>query len=93
MPHAIHVTWDEPDPTDNIALHRVYYGASSGVYDGLNSPYEIAMPTLEAMVPVEAAAEWYVCVTAVNTDDVESPYSQEERLATGPLGVLAIALR
>jgi hypothetical protein len=80
---ALKVSWNAPlkreDETTldliDIKEYRVYYGSESGVYDN-----EIIVPgnsTFEVEDSGVPKGTYYVVVTAVDVDELESGYSQE----------------
>jgi len=80
------LTWDAPvsdsdgTPSINLAGYRIYYGTSTGIYDGsIDVPGNVtqyAISDLSASVPARQTT-YYIAVTAFDSDNNESDYSNE----------------
>ena len=90
--YAVDVTfeWDantEPD----LAGYRLYYktGSSGAPYDGTgategNSPTDVANVTTYTLTGLTDGIDYFFVVTAYDTEDLESEYSNEVTASTEP---------
>lgn len=69
---AITLTWNANTESD-LAGYRMYYGRSSGVYDGQVS----AGLATSGQVTITESGLWFFAVTAFDTSNNESEYSAE----------------
>ncbi len=72
-PAQIQIAWD-PNTESDLAGYKVYYGTSSRNY---GSPIDVGNVTTYAITNLVAGQVYYIAVTAYNTANYESDYSNE----------------
>jgi hypothetical protein len=69
---SVRVVW-EPSPSDMIAGYRIYYGTNSGGYSFCTN---VGL-RLEQVIELSRRGRWFFAATAVDTNGIESGYSNE----------------
>jgi hypothetical protein len=67
---SVTLAWENPV---GAVSNRLYWGTSSGVY----SQHKTIPAAVQGTVPLTAATNWYIAVTAISAEGVESDYSNE----------------
>lgn len=88
LAYSVSLVWDANSEPD-LAGYRLYYGTSSRSYNITNDVRNVTTTTVSNLV---AGVTYYFAVTAYNTSDMESDYSNEVSyqvpLPTAPVGVV-----
>jgi hypothetical protein len=72
------LAWDPPAAAPSLAGYRVYYGKASGAYlQPLGQGVDAGNTTAFTVTGLESATTYYFVVTAYDTSNVESPFSNE----------------
>ncbi len=85
MPYNGHLTlaW-AANPEPDLAGYRIYVGSAPGVYDPARTLTTTGLT--QVVSGLDNGVTWYMAVTALDTSDNESAYSEEvNRLLTVPL--------
>jgi hypothetical protein len=75
------VAWD-PNPEADIKGYRVYCGTASRSY---SNPFDVGKATSYTLVNLAPGQKFFIAVTAYNTANKESSFSNEVSAATPPL--------
>jgi len=80
----ITLAWD-PNTEPDLAGYKVYYGTASGVYNGPGSPINIENVTTYTLTNLTPGKKYFIAVTAYNTSNAESGYSNEIAKEPAPI--------
>jgi len=71
---TIEVNWTPAEPSDDVVAYRVYAGQASGRYTRVD---DVGLVTSHSLAGLQTLVNWYVAVTAVDSNGNESAFSNE----------------
>ena len=88
--HTIYLSWSANPPGEDVVNYNVYFGTTSGDYDSLHQVYAIC----DTLRNLKEDTTYFIAVSAVNSDDFESPVMYEVSVAPkvvplAPTGLVA----
>jgi hypothetical protein len=71
---GIDLNWTDAQPSDQVSTYLVYYGRTSGQYEGVD---DVGLVSAYSLTGLETNVNWYISVVAVDLNGNESAFSNE----------------